>query len=238
MSTSDIPNIRPWHYDEFQQIGKDYSDAEEVAIYDSSHADFRDIKQEANTILDRLNPSKEEILVDFGCGTGIFAIEAARRCTHVYAVDISTAMLKHAEQKAKESGLTNITFIHAGYLTFECNKIQPNFITSTFSFHHLPDFWKGIALQRIHKMLAPGGKLYLHDVVLHGENPLGAIQDFIQQQTQLGGDFLKDDAETHFREEFSTYDWVMDGMLTRAGFSIQQKLLSEGVFATYYCKKL
>lgn len=38
-----IDNHLPWQYDEFKQVGTDYGDKAEVAIYDSSHADFRDM---------------------------------------------------------------------------------------------------------------------------------------------------------------------------------------------------
>lgn len=50
-------------------------------------------------------------------------------------------------------------------------------------------------------------------------------------------DFLQDDAEMHFREEYSTYDWVMDGLLTRAGFAIDDKQLQDGVLGIYLCSR-
>lgn len=43
-----------WQYDEFRQIGKDYGDPAEVEIYDSTHADFRDVKAESARVLDLL----------------------------------------------------------------------------------------------------------------------------------------------------------------------------------------
>lgn len=39
------------------------------------------------------------------------------------------------------------------------------------------------------------------------------------------------------KEEFSTYDWVMDGLLTRSGFSIRSKKIDQGVVGTYICLK-
>jgi len=59
----------------------------------------------------------------------------------------------------------------------------------------------------------------------------------IEKLSIAGGDFLRDDTETHMREEYSTYDWVMDGLLTRAGFTINSKEMHESVFGTYVCSK-
>ncbi|MDP0500348.1 MAG: class I SAM-dependent methyltransferase [Verrucomicrobiota bacterium JB022] len=225
-----------WRYDEFKQIGKDYGDPAEVAVYDSSHADFRDIAAEARKVLDRLGVGASDVLIDFGAGTGIFAREAAKRCARVYAVDVSETMIAHASAQAQAEGLDNLVFAHRGFLTYEHESAPAAAITSTFAFHHLPDFWKGIALQRMFAMLKPGGRLYLHDVVLPSEQPLETIAAFVEAQAAAGGDFLRDDAEGHFREEFSTYDWVMEGLLTRAGFTILEADY-DGVMATYLCAK-
>jgi putative AdoMet-dependent methyltransferase len=43
-----------------------------------------------------------DVLIDFGSGTGTFAMAAARRCTRVHAVDVSEAMIEHAKFKSDE----------------------------------------------------------------------------------------------------------------------------------------
>lgn len=226
-----------WQYDEFQQVGKDYGQKSEVEVYDSSHSDFRDIEKESLEVFEKIQLGKKDILVDFGCGTGTFAILAAQRCTYVYAADISSAMLDHAKKKASERGVKNIDFLNTGFLNYEHKGKAPTVVSSTFAFHHLPDFWKGVALKRIHKTLAQGGRFYLCDVILDEEEPLEKISRFIEKQDQVGGDFLREDAEQHFREEYSTYDWVIDGMLQRSGFKIESKEKQEGIIATYVCSK-
>ena len=226
-----------WQYDEFKQVGKDYGQPAEVAVYDSSHADFRDIEKESDAVLDRLAVKAGQVLVDFGAGTGTFAIQAARRGLKVFAVDVSAPMLEFAQAKAAQAGVADITFCHAGFLTYEHTGPAVDFITTTFAFHHLPDFWKGIALQRLHALLKTGGKFYLSDVILSEPQAIENIAAFIRKQTEAGGDFLREDAELHFRDEHSTYDWVMDGLLTRAGFRIESKELREGVFGSYICVK-
>jgi putative AdoMet-dependent methyltransferase len=224
-----------WRYDEFKQVGKDYSLPTEVEQYDPSHADFRDIEAESNAVLDRLNVQPQDILIDFGAGTGTFAIQAARRGASVHAVDVSPAMLEHAQAKAAQAGISTITFHHGGFLSYEHAGPPVDVITTSLAFHHLPDFWKGVALARLRTMLKPGGQLYINDVVLSDHHPLEAIATFIDRQTAVGGDFLREDAEGHFRDEFSTYDWVLEGLFSRAGFTVQSKEPYDDVFVRYLC---
>ena len=226
-----------WQYDEFKQVGKDYSEPTEVEIYDATHADFRDQEAESNQVLDTLEIKTNDVLVDFGSGTGTLAIQAAQRGAQVHAVDVSKAMIDYAKAKARKAGVANIEFTHNGFLTYEQKDQFADAIVTTFAFHHLPDFWKGIALTRVHRMLKSHGKFYLRDVILQEDCPLAAIQRFIDKQDAAGDDFLREDAEGHFREEFSTFAWIMDGLLSRAGFTIKNKRMHEGVIGDYLCIK-
>lgn len=227
-----------WQYDEFKPVGRDYGSQPEVDVYDSSHADFRDIKAESNRVLDLLAVKQGDTILDFGSGTGTFAIEAARRGAHVHAIDVSMTMLARAKCKAEQEGVGGIEFHHAGFLTYEHPDDSADFVVTTFAFHHLPDFWKGVSLKRIHRMLKMDGQFYLHDVIIEEKDSLENIARFIDQQKEAGGDFLRDDAEGHFRDEYSTYDWVMDGLLARVGFSVICKHLEGGVIGTYLCRKI
>lgn len=226
-----------WQYDEFRQIGKDYALPSEVEMYDSSHASFRNIEEESNAVLDKLGIGKDDVVIDFGSGTGVFAIQAARRHARVFAVDVSEAMIDYAKAKALSAGVSTIAFIHGGFLTYEHEYRAADAIVTTFAFHHLPDFWKGIALNRMHGMLKPGGQLYIHDAILEVRNAIANIAALVEKLAAAGGDFLREDTEGHFREEYSTYDWIMDGLLQRAGFAIKSKTIQDGVIGTYYCVK-
>lgn len=232
-----MKNRIPWLYNEFNQVGKDYSSPDEVEMYDSSHSTFRDIEKESNTVLDTLGIGGNDVLIDFGAGTGTFAIQAALRCAKVHAVDVSQAMIDHVKIKAEKADISNIEFYHSGFLTFEYDGPAADFIATTFAFHHLPDFWKGIALSRMYHMLKPGGQLFIHDAILEEHHAIDNISALVKKLAAMGGDFLQQDAEGHFREEFSTYDWIMDGLISRAGFEIRSKNVQDGVIGTYYCTR-
>jgi putative AdoMet-dependent methyltransferase len=226
-----------WQYDEFKQVGTDYGSRAEVDIYDSRHADFRDIEAESRKILDLFGFEAGDVLLDFGSGTGTFAIQAAKRFKKVHAIDVSQVMIEHAKAKAVKAGVANIMFHHAGFLTYEHKDTPADAIVTTFAFHHLPDYWKGIALKRMNSMLKPNGFLYINDVIIEEANSLNNIQALIDKLAKDGGDLLREDTERHFREEYSTYEWVMDGLLARSGFQVKSKQIEGGVLGTYLCIK-
>ena len=223
-----------WQFDEFTQVGRDYADDDEVEVYDETHAQFRDFAAEAKRALELLDLKPAASLIDVGCGTGNFLIHAAKAGVFVHGADVSKPMLKYAEHK---TGDLPVSLHHAGFLSLDFPDEYFDAITTTFAFHHLPDFWKGVALERMNALLKPGGRIYLCDVILQPENCMDNIEQMIQHQYAAGGDFLRDDAIGHFREEFSTYDWVMEGLFQQAGFNILFNEFEGGLIGTYLCEK-
>lgn len=227
-----------WMWNEFRQTGRDYSDEKEVGQYDQTHADFRDAEAEAQEALRMLEVPSDGTLLDFGCGTGTFVAVAAKACREVIGVDVSKTMLAAARKKASDLGLTNVRFEHHGFLTYEHRSAPLDAIATTYALHHLPDFWQAVALRRIYDFLKSGGHFYLRDVVIpESSDLLEPVEDFINRQARMGGDFLRQDAEGHFREEFSTFDWVIEGMLARTGFTILEHRVESRVISTYLCQK-
>lgn len=156
---------KEWFYDETIQVGTNYQDISNVQAYDQQMAKFRDVKKEAKDIIEAISLGREHSLLEIGTGTGNFAIEAAKHCNEIYAIDVSSAMIAYAKQKAQINGISNISFFQAGFLNYEHNGSPLDMIVSNLALHHLPDFWKMIALERIYNMLKLGGTFYLGDVV-------------------------------------------------------------------------
>ncbi len=49
---------------------------------------------------------------------------------------------------------------------------------------------------------------------------------------------LTRDFEIAVREEYTTLDWIMEGLLKKAGFSIDKADYFEGFMAVYICTKI
>jgi len=228
-----------WQYDEMKLCGVKFDKEEFADGYDEHHQRFRDYKKEADERIDMLAINLQSPLIDMGCGTGAFAINAASRLGKIYAVDVSRAMIKCAHKKAKEAGIKNIEFYHGGFLTYKHRAEPVDAIVSTLALHHLPDFWKLVGLRRLGQMLKTDGKLLLFDVVFSFDptNYESFIKGFIRSMSDRLGGQMNKELETHFRQEFSTFDWVMEGLLQKAGFKIEKADYREGFFATYLCTK-
>lgn len=234
-----IRELPDWYYDEFIQVGTDYTDKEEIRRYDQKMQKIRDIGNEAETMLRLINPQAEDIVLEIGCGTGEFSIELSRHCKQVAALDVSEGMLEFAREKAKSRNRSNIRFIKGSFLTFEPDEGPFDEVVTQLALHHLPDFWKFIALQRVSSMLKTGGRLYLKDVVFSSETR--DFDSFISQLLQSIPEEVKDEMTReyilHIKEEFSTFDWVIKGLIEKAGFRIEESFYENGFMATYLCIK-
>ena len=69
-----------WQYDEMKHCGVDYSEQGQVEVYDKRHQKFRDYEKEGQAIIDQLELGADDTVIDIGCGTGAFALYAAKKC--------------------------------------------------------------------------------------------------------------------------------------------------------------
>src|SRR5512137_1403207 len=152
-----------WQYHEADHPGEDFDSIAE--IYDQNMKKHRDIQGEIEEILNFLDLKPDQTILEIGTGTGEFALAAARYCSQVYAVDLSIGMLRYAEKKATSRDIKNVNFLQGGFLTYEHPGELVDAVVTQIALHHLPDFWKQIALLRIADLLKDGGKFCLRDVV-------------------------------------------------------------------------
>ncbi|OPZ14614.1 MAG: putative methyltransferase [candidate division BRC1 bacterium ADurb.BinA364] len=226
-----------WQYDEFRAAGTDFSDPAHAGAYNRNMGGRLD---EERRRVRRLGLGEGDTLVEFGCGTGLFAAAAAERCRLVHAVDVSAAMLDEARALADSLELRNIEFHHAGFLTYAHAGEPAGWIAAQFSFHHLPDFWKSAAVSRMRAMLAPEGRVYLRDVVFsfEPEEYAAALEHWVEHgQRPAEGGFGREQFASHAREEFSTFAWILEGLFERQGFARESALHPAREHAEYIFRK-
>jgi cyclopropane fatty-acyl-phospholipid synthase-like methyltransferase len=212
-----------WLYDEMKHIGVNFDDPAVVALYDAKQRS--DIEDDRKNALE-WGIGADHTVIEFGPGTGAFTVAAAERAARVIAVDVSAPMLEYARRRAIAAKVDHrIEFRHAGFLTYQHAREPADFVVSEFAFHHLPDFWKAIALDRIFAMLKPGGRFILRDVVFSfpPEQYIPQVERWIDgvcSDTNSG--WSRGDFEMHVRDEHSTFSWILESMLRRAGFEVEQ----------------
>jgi putative AdoMet-dependent methyltransferase len=227
-----------WQLDEMKHLTMEYIDPAEVQTFDVRRQGVKE-EERHEAIIRCLHLGRSQTVLDMGTGTGAFALVAARYCAKVYAVDLSPAMLDCARQKTAAAGVTNIEFHQGGCLTYEHQADPVDAIVVKFVLHQLPDFWKMVALRRMYQMLKPGGKLYVYDLAFSFPIDEYAKQfnDWIAWWLDIAGPDMVPNAERHLREKHTTFAWIMEGLLTRAGFTLDKADYEEDWLAEYICTK-
>src|SRR6266702_5828370 len=221
---------RDWFYNQRRRIGLDRAVASICGPDDDS--DLR-----AREALTMLGVKKGWRIADIGCGNGVFACEAALMGAEVDAIDISPAMLALAQLHARNRRVP-IRTRSSGLLSFAYEPNSYDLIGSEFTLHHLPDFWKAVALARIFAALKPGANFYLRDIVFVGmpdglDRDVEAWADF----SIKNHDFERESVVTHMRDEYSTFGWVIERMLTDVGFTLESVDYHAPLHGTYLLRK-
>jgi ubiquinone/menaquinone biosynthesis C-methylase UbiE len=228
----------PWQYDETIQVGTDYRDPKEVSAYDERMLKLRDVDAEVKDIQKALSLSTDSTVWEIGTGTGECALALAVGVRHVYASDVSPAMLDYARDKAVRCHVGNVTFGVGGFLSGFRPDHPVNGVVTQLALHHLPDFWKSRALAAMAGSLRPGGRLYLRDVVFPSTTDdydafFGMAIDEVRSHA---GDEIARQTIQHIKTEFSTLDWILEGMIARSGLRIVERD-RRGFLSVYVCEK-
>ena len=228
--------VPSWQYHEPDHPGADFDALAE--IYDRNMQRYRDIQAEIREILSFLDLQPDQTVLEIGTGTGEFALAAARHCSKVYAVDLSEGMLRYAEKKARSKGVSNVGFLQGGFLTYQ-HPTPVDAVVTQLALHHLPDFWKQVALMRIADMLRDSGKLCLRDVIFNFDikDHETLVGNYISRASETMGDEFAGRIAAHVKNEYSTMDWIMEGMIERAGLNVVRKEYKDGFIGAYFCIK-
>ena len=130
--------------------------------------------------------------------------------------------------------------VQAGFLTYEHSGPAADFVYSRNALHHLPDFWKSIALGKIRTILRHGGLFVLRDVVysFEPEETEPAFERwFAEAPANPAEGWTQADLEEHIRMEHSTFTWLLEPMLERTGFEILGRdYRPQRTYAGYVCR--
>lgn len=225
-----------WYFDEFKMAGVDFENVTQVEAYDRNQTVSTLEKEQA--LVTRLGILPGQTVIDLGAGTGTFAIQAAIAGASVHAVDVSQTMLAYAASKAQKAGVSAVKFHQAGFLTYQHQGDLADVVITKNALHILPDFWKLDAFLKIAALLKPKGKFYLRDVIFSfpPEELKTAIDEWIEQVSKPEGQgWTAKDFEMHVREEYSTFTWIIESMLTRSGFEIVEANYQSFTYAEYLC---
>lgn len=173
---------------------------------------MQSVPKDANLGLGCGNPTalaslkKGEIVLDLGSGAGFDCFLAANKVGKngkVIGVDMTPAMIKKAKEHAQKNGYTNVEFRQGDIEDLPVNENTVDVIISNCVINLSPD--KKRVFQEAFRVLKPGGRIIVSDIVLLKELP-----DFIKDSVEayvgciagasLKNEYLKFIKEAGFKE--------------------------------------
>jgi arsenite methyltransferase len=155
-----FPTGRAWA----QELG--YPEPELSRVPDATVESFAGVAN--HWLLGRIEPGS--VVLDLGCGAGTDLLIAAQMTGPeggVIGVDMTAAMLARAAASAGEIGVTNVELHESLIEALPLEDASVDVVISNGVIDLVPD--KEAAFAEIDRVLRPGGRLQLADVVIHTE---------------------------------------------------------------------
>jgi len=135
-----------------------------------------------------------ETVLDLGSGGGLDAFLSARQVGpegRVIGVDMTPAMLERARQNAAKGGFANVEFREGRLETLPVETASVDAVTSNCVINLVPD--KAAVFREISRVLKPGGRVVISDILLDGPLPESLAKDVYAYVGCISGAALRQD---------------------------------------------
>jgi SAM-dependent methyltransferase len=140
-----------------QQMSEAWNGGESVHFVEHADRYDRQLAPFAKALLDRVDLTATDVVLDIGCGCGVTTFAAARIARRAVGLDISTPLLEVAAERARSASLDNVEFVVADAQTYSFDGGAFDVIISQFGLMFFDD--PIAAFANLRRALAPGGRL-------------------------------------------------------------------------------
>src|SRR5713226_6872116 len=200
------------------------------------------------TALAELKPGEQ--VLDLGSGGGVDVLLSARRVGptgFAYGLDMTDAMLELAERNRLESGLENVRFLKGIIEDIPLPDNTVDVVISNCVINLSAD--KGKVLREAHRVLVPGGRFAVSDIVFQGHIPqairsdleawagclAGALEEHVYRSLLAGAGF--ENIEIEVTRRYSVQDAADSGAgAFIASLSPEERANVEGNFVSAFVR--
>lgn len=200
------------------------------------------------TALARLNPG--ETVLDLGSGGGIDVILSARRVGptgFAYGLDMTDEMLALAEKNKAEAGVQNVKFLKGYIESIPLPDNAVDVIISNCVINLAAD--KEVVLKEAFRVLKPGGRFAVSDVIVRGEAPDRILRSMEAWTGCIAGALHEDrykalltsvgfqDADAEIVRSYNAADITGEGgCCTPAALNGEDVQLADGLYASAFIR--
>lgn len=179
-------------------------------------------------------------VLDVGCGAGNNTIKLRQAMNNQFDIDLldlSQPMLRRAAERISQINAGSINTFHSDFRTVQLEEESYDVILAAAVLHHLRDDndWRE-AFKKLHRLLRPGGSVWITDLVTHETGPVHELM-----WTRYG-DYLTELKDSNYRDQVFEYidredsprpvTYQLD-LLRSMGFSQVELLHKNSCFAAF-----
>ena len=153
-----------------------------------------------------------ELALDLACGPGTFTFALASRVRRIIGLDLTPALLDKARGTAKEKGLANLFLVCGNSCSLPFTAGVFDIASCGYALHHLSD--PSTTLRELARVLRPGGRVALLDLVAPEESPRAEMNNRIERARDV----------SHVRTLAAT---EFESLAGAAGFRILRREVAE-----------
>jgi len=135
--------------------------------------------QEAELLVNLAALRGDELALDLACGPGTFTRAFAPRVKFILGVDLTPALLAQAREASVKAGLKNAGFALGDATRIPLPEWTVDLAVCAYSLHHFTD--AEVALRELSRVVTPGGRVAIVDLVAPEEPPRAAANNEIER---------------------------------------------------------